>query len=176
MIDDAKGNIQRILRNDDLSTEAIHDGIFVGNPAGLKHARDTTLLGEFMGRVRSLESTVRQHEGTIKQHEGTIKQHQSHIQALERSSPGFSACRNRFLSTVKRDKFGTASQSDYSNIATGNSVVHGGNCAFDASLYQTRSRQDFATYERLYGLHPGVVYMIRESMGNPYIFHMQQPN
>ena len=72
--------------------------------------------------------------------------------------------RNRFLSTFKRDKLGTATKFDLSIIAGGKSVPDGGDAATDAMLYQgTRGRRDTVTFRKLYGLEPETVLKIRKS-------------
>ena len=53
--------------------------------------------------------------------------------------------RNRFISTFKRDKLGTATEADRKIIAGGKAWAHGGDAAVDALLYQGQgpySRRD----------------------------------
>lgn len=64
--------------------------------------------------------------------------------------------RERFASTVKRDKLKNASQADLDLIQDGNDdYFHGGNCVLDMDIWEpTGNRKDLDTFQYLYGLNP----------------------
>ena len=64
--------------------------------------------------------------------------------------------RERFASTVKRDKLKNASQADLDLIQDGNDdYFHGGNCVLDMDIWEpTGNRKDLDTFQYLYGLSP----------------------
>ena len=63
--------------------------------------------------------------------------------------------RERFASTVKRDKLKNASQDDLDLIQEGNDYFHGGNCVLDIDIWEPKGyRKDLDTFQYLYGLNP----------------------
>jgi hypothetical protein len=76
--------------------------------------------------------------------------------------------RHRFLSAFKRDVMKNADATDARLIAEGNELAHYGNASADAGLYIPSGGRDFGVYEYLYGLDPGIVQRIGESMVIPY--------
>jgi hypothetical protein len=73
-----------------------------------------------------------------------------------------------FLSAFKRDVMKNADATDARLIAEGNELAHYGNASADAGLYIPSGGRDFGVYEYLYGLDPGIVQRIGESMVIPY--------
>ena len=116
---------------------------------------------------KTLAVSRREHELQAKE----LAENQLRLDSLEESVGRMTASmgtyrflRNRFLSTFKRDKLGTATKFDLSIIAGGKSVPDGGDAATDAMLYQgTRGRRDTVTFRKLYGLEPETVLKIRKS-------------
>jgi len=71
--------------------------------------------------------------------------------------------RDRFISTFKKDKLGTATRMDLAIIGKGNFIPEAGDAATDALLYsQPTGRRDIKTFQKLYGLHPATVRKLRE--------------
>lgn len=63
--------------------------------------------------------------------------------------------RERFASTVKRDKLNNASQADLDLIQDGDGYFHGGNCVLDMDIWEpTGNRKDLDTFQYLYELTP----------------------
>ena len=92
---------------------------------------------------------------------------QESVSRMTASMGAYRALRNRFLSTLKRDKLGTATKFDLSIIAGGKPIRGGGDAATDVMLYEgTRGRRDFITFRKLYGLLPETVRKIRKSSCN----------
>jgi len=92
---------------------------------------------------------------------------QESVSRMTASMGAYRALRNRFLSTFKRDKLGTATKFDLSIIAGGKPIRGGGDAATDVMLYEgTRGRRDFITFRKLYGLLPETVRKIRKSSCN----------
>ncbi|PUU79212.1 hypothetical protein B9Z19DRAFT_911862, partial [Tuber borchii] len=80
---------------------------------------------------------------------------------LASSSVGYKQLRHRFLSTFKRDKLGIITDRDQDYIGGGNVSAHGGDAVVDSQLYKgIGSRDDFATFKRLYGFPPQVVQVL----------------
>ena len=78
------------------------------------------------------------------------------VSSLTTSLDAYKLLRNRFISTFKRDKLGTAG---------GNAWAHGGDAVVDAMLYRGQgphSRRDLLAYKRLYGFYPLVVLGISQ--------------
>ncbi|PUU76827.1 hypothetical protein B9Z19DRAFT_1129131 [Tuber borchii] len=83
------------------------------------------------------------------------------VSKLTASLHPYHQTRNRFLSTFKKDKLGTATGDDWKIIAQGSFKPEAGDAATDALLYEgIMSRRDFTTFQKLYGLHPDTVRRI----------------
>lgn len=66
--------------------------------------------------------------------------------------------RERFASTVKRDKVHNATEADLDLIRDGNDYFHGGNCVLDVEIWQAKGdRRDIETFQYLYGMSPNLV-------------------
>ena len=66
--------------------------------------------------------------------------------------------RERFASTVKRDKLHNATEADLDLIRDGNDYFHGGNCVLDVEIWQPKGdRRDIETFQYLYGMSPNQV-------------------
>ncbi|PUU76824.1 hypothetical protein B9Z19DRAFT_1087521 [Tuber borchii] len=83
------------------------------------------------------------------------------VSSLTASLHPYHQTRNRFLSTFKKDKLGTATGDDWKIIAQGSFKPEAGDAATDALLYEgITGRRDFTTFQKLYGLHPDMVRKI----------------
>ena len=81
--------------------------------------------------------------------------------------------RSRFISTFKRDKVGCTTESDLSIIGEGNTLAHGGDAVADTLLYTgIKKRSDHDVFEKLYGMHPGIVMTIGKSFAIPKNFKL----
>jgi hypothetical protein len=159
MVQDTETQLDNLVFRNSLSTRttAIELSSHIG--------KTKSNFDELEARLASLESTVASQGNELANHENQIR-------ILESATHGFAALRHRFLSTAKRDIFGFAlTQADNERVAAVDSSAsarrYGGNCVFDAKLYEPGGggrRRDFRTYEKLYGLHPGVVRMIGRFM------------
>ncbi|KAA8893538.1 hypothetical protein FN846DRAFT_751931, partial [Sphaerosporella brunnea] len=132
--------------------------LFVGNRRGLS-------LAGLPERVRVLEQQVASLEvknaeiPSLKIRTASLE---DRVSDLTSSLDAYKLLRNRFISTFKRDKLASATEADTRIIAAGNTWAHGGDAVVDALLYTgTGGRRDVTAFEKLYGMSPGAVQMIK---------------
>jgi uncharacterized coiled-coil protein SlyX len=171
MIQETKHKVNDVISRSELSLDTTETGFVVGNPAGISfasHAEDVSArLQRLEDRSAKQDHHIAAQDDHIAAQDQRISAQDQRIATLEWSSHAFSTGRNRFISTAKRDKLGTATFEDLDIITSANEAFHGGNSKGDVKLYQERIRSDYDAYTAIYGLHPGVVGMIGKSLGIP---------
>ena len=113
-------------------------------------------------------------EKKIADHEKKIAGLETQVVHLQKTTGSYSSIRNRFLSTYKRDKLGTATDDDYKLIRAGSAWAHEGDAVRDAELYDViGGRADTGVYRKLYGLDPVLLASQRTRPGLYSISHME---
>jgi len=158
MQEDARDVLQEALATEELHVENVMGELFVGNLAGLSYANYKVDQAALRARV----------DIKIASQDFKIASLEDSVSGLKSSLGAYKILRNRFISTFKRDKLGTATEAERRTITEGNGWAHGGDAAVDALLYEgVGGRRDIVAFEKLYGMSPGDVRMISEFFATP---------
>jgi len=176
MIEDAKLELGRALRDEDLYFQDMRGEPFVGNHGGLNLAQLaldvravndelTSQKAKFEDKFTGLETKCTGLETKCTGLETKCTGLETKCDALSNRllavtslQNEYSQVRNRFISVFKRDKLSTVNRYDYKIIDDGNIVAHEGDAFADAALYPSlHQRSDRDTFVKLYGLSPEVV-------------------
>ncbi|KAA8910106.1 hypothetical protein FN846DRAFT_759769, partial [Sphaerosporella brunnea] len=140
--EDAEGALEQALNEEELHVEEVSGELVAGNRRGLN-------LAGLSKRVKELET-----KDALQDLKGGSLE--DRVGSLTSSLSAYKLQRNRFISTYKRGKLGSATAKDGKIIGAGNASVHGGD-AIDAMLYSSTDkdgRRDVDAYEQLYEMDP----------------------
>ena len=162
MIEDAKLELGRALRDEDLYFQDMRGEPFVGNHGGLNLAQlalDVRAVNdELTSQKAKFEDKFTGLETKCTGLETKCDALSNRLLAVTSLQNEYSQVRNRFISVFKRDKLSTVNRYDYKIIDDGNIVAHEGDAFADAALYPSlHQRSDRDTFVKLYGLSPEVV-------------------
>ena len=146
MISSAINATKEVLEAEPMRVEYLNTSTFVTNEGGLHLAAE-------LDRIEPLTSEVAQLRQELHTMQRSNRELTEEIRSLQAGNLTFLDIRSRFISTTKRDILRTATAADHSLIRAGNAAAHPG-ARLDTLLYQSEARNDVATYEFLYGVHP----------------------
>lgn len=148
---EAKSSLGQALKEDEFYVEKDRGTIVVGNQVGLHYAG----LPNEVASLEKLAQSEREKLARLKLSKDSLE---SRLNVLTLSIKSHTGVRNRFLSTYNRDILECPTDKDHKLIHEGNAGVHGGDVVADSLLYEgPNARDDFKSFESLYGLDPAIV-------------------
>jgi len=150
----AKEAFEHELEKEELEIEHVSGETFVGNRRGLD-------LANIKAKINILEARDKDRGDEINDLRRVTKDLRARVSVLSLASQDYKRVRHRKISTFKRDNFPDEMEdSDYDIIREVNVIVHEGDAAVDALLYEGEGRRDGYIFQQLYGLHPADVRTI----------------
>ncbi|KAK2765371.1 hypothetical protein FQN54_008217 [Arachnomyces sp. PD_36] len=136
------------------------NGLVLGNQSG------RSILGGFddaLSKLDSLQARMEIQDLQIKGLDQQYKEMDAQISRLNRQSDPYLTDRGRVINVYWRDSRGYEDEECARRIGLANNIVHEGDAATDAHLFNTGRRTEIFLFKEIYGVDPGTVKTLEEN-------------